>query len=165
MHAKTNKVWHCLDTFPRVTIWDWPSSVRETSPVMESMKNIWLEGILGVCSMSLNRSSAWAVLRSSRSSASTCMKGIPETQEVQSQNYYQRYRRHLSPPQTQSILAFGNYAENDITGATKIHKHLKHVFGFIYQLKHIGTQVERWYSYQTPDLHIKERDHPPQKYD
>ncbi|TNN80479.1 hypothetical protein EYF80_009218 [Liparis tanakae] len=45
---------------------------------MELMKNIWLEGILGVCSMRMNRSSAWAVLRSSRSSASTCMNGIPE---------------------------------------------------------------------------------------
>lgn len=57
-----------------------PSSVRETSPVMESMENIWLDGILGVCSRRLKRSSPLTEPRSSRSRASTCINGIPETQ-------------------------------------------------------------------------------------
>lgn len=75
--TRSISVWKSMATHK-----DWPSSVRETSPVMESMKNIWLEGILGVCSMRLNRSSALTEPRSSRSSASTCMNGIPETRAV-----------------------------------------------------------------------------------
>lgn len=82
----------------------WPSSVRETSPVMESMKNIWLEGILGVCSMRLNRSSALTEPRSSRSSASTCMNGIPETRTVK------RKTCHTVN------LVFGIYTEENKTG-------------------------------------------------
>lgn len=63
-----------------VTVMCRPSSVRETSPVMESMENIWLDGILGVCSRRLKRSSPLTEPRSSRSRASTCINGIPETQ-------------------------------------------------------------------------------------
>ncbi len=46
---------------------------------MESMENMWLAGMRGIWSRRRKRRSAWAVFLSSRSSASTCMNGIPVT--------------------------------------------------------------------------------------
>lgn len=91
---------------PSVFGWDWPSSVSETSPVTESMENIWLEGILGVCSIRLNRRSAWGLLRSSRSSASTCMNGIPE------RNGRHRVKQWNESGHRNAPLSIPNFQEN-----------------------------------------------------
>lgn len=80
-YFKTHSMWHPLsDNIQYISqsqaLSSLPSSVRDTSPLVASMLNMWLAGMRGIWSRRRKRRSAWGVFRSSRSKAPTCMNGI-----------------------------------------------------------------------------------------